>query len=52
MGGQAILRAMIEAAQGKIKVMAAGKITHENLSLVDEAIGAKAYHGRLIVGQL
>ncbi len=52
MGGQAVLRAMIEAAQGKITVMAAGKITQENLSVVDEAIGAKAYHGRLIVGQL
>lgn len=52
MAGQAVLRAMIEAAKGQITVMAAGKITHENLSQVDEAIGAKAYHGRLIVGQL
>jgi copper homeostasis protein len=52
LGGQTVLRAMIEAAQGRITVMAAGKITQENLPDIAGIIGASAYHGRLIVGQL
>lgn len=47
--GLPVLRKMVELSQGRIKVMAAGKITKENVVELAEEIGAPAYHGRLIV---
>jgi copper homeostasis protein len=47
--GQEVLRQMIALSQGRIKVMAAGKITKGNLDELAELIEAGAYHGRLIV---
>jgi copper homeostasis protein len=47
--GQEVLRQMIALSQGRIKVMAAGKITKDNLDELAGLIGAVAYHGRLIV---
>ena len=47
--GQEVLRYMVEQGKGRIKVMAAGKITKANLAGLAAVIGAPAYHGRLIV---
>ncbi|MGI9542804.1 MAG: copper homeostasis protein CutC [Cyclobacteriaceae bacterium] len=50
--GKHLLKKMIHHAPEEIEVIVAGKITRENLSLVHTEIGATAYHGREIVGQL
>jgi len=47
--GAEVLKSMIREGGERIKVIAAGKITKENLSIVRSKIGAKAYHGRAIV---
>lgn len=47
--GLSVLQQMVVLSQGRIKVMAAGKITKENVEELVGAIGAPAYHGRLIV---
>lgn len=47
--GLPVLQQMVALSQGRIKVMAAGKITKENVEELAGAIGAPAYHGRLIV---
>lgn len=50
--GATVIREMIRAAKDKIQIIAAGKITNENLPEMHELIGAEAYHGKLIVGRL
>lgn len=50
--GAEVLRRMIAAGGDSITVIAAGKITRDNLQEIQEAIGAKEYHGRLIAGPL
>jgi len=50
--GKNLLKAMIEEASGEITIIAAGKITLTNLPQIHQEVGAKAYHGRQIVGQL
>lgn len=50
--GALLLREMIRASGERFAIIAAGKVTSENLSLVHQAIGATEYHGRLIVGPL
>lgn len=50
--GAPLLREMIRAFGERFAIIAAGKVTRNNLSLVHEAIGATNYHGRLIVGPL
>jgi copper homeostasis protein len=50
--GADILRRMIVAGGEEVTVIAAGKITQDNLQEMQERIGAKEYHGRLIVGSL
>lgn len=47
--GLSVLQQMVALSQGRIKVMAAGKITKENVEELAEVIGGPAYHGRLIV---
>lgn len=47
--GLPVLQYMIEQGRDRIKVMAAGKITKDNLAELSAALGAPAYHGRLIV---
>ena len=49
LGGQSVLRKMLEVAGGGLTVVVAGKVTKENLSTVHQCIGAKEYHGRRIV---
>lgn len=43
------IRQMMEAAKGKIAMIAAGKITHQNIHLLHELIGTTEYHGKRIV---
>lgn len=47
--GLAVLQQMLALGEGKIRVMAAGKITRDNLPALASELGAPAYHGRLIV---
>ena len=50
--GQNMLRMMIKEAAGQLEIIACGKVTNENLQEIHQLIGAKAYHGKLIVGSL
>lgn len=50
--GAEVIKRMFDTAQGKIQIIAAGKITNANLAEIDQLIGADAYHGKLIVGEL
>jgi copper homeostasis protein len=50
--GSATLLEMIQIADDKIEIIAAGKITDENLEEVQRTIKTSAYHGRRIVGDL
>jgi copper homeostasis protein len=43
---------MIQIPDNKIEIIAAGKITNENLEEVQRTIKTSAYHGRQIVGEL
>lgn len=49
--GSDLLRKMVEIS-GNIEIVACGKVTNENLSEIDQLIGAPAYHGKKIVGNL
>lgn len=46
------LKKMIEAADDKITILIAGKVTNENIEAIQKATNAKELHGRKIVGQL
>jgi copper homeostasis protein len=50
--GNKVIKEMLKAAKGSINIIAAGKITTDNLAEVHNLIGAHEYHGRRIVGQL
>ncbi len=49
MEGAAVLRKMQAVAEGKITVLAAGKVTKGNLEAVHSAVGTSEYHGKRIV---
>lgn len=50
--GQELIKKMIHKAEDAIEIIACGKVTSANISEVDEALKAKAYHGKLIVGEI
>lgn len=50
--GYELLRQMIERYGDRFTIIAAGKVTDENLTELSDLIGAKEYHGRKIVGEL
>jgi copper homeostasis protein len=50
--GKETLKEMLEICWDHIELMPAGSITDKNLSEIDEFLGARAYHGRKIVGDL
>ncbi|MEP3389996.1 MAG: copper homeostasis protein CutC [Reichenbachiella sp.] len=50
--GALVIKQMIKAADEKLDIIAAGKITGQNISALAELIDADAYHGKLIVGEL
>ena len=52
MRGSDILKKMVTRYKGQLTIIAAGKITEQNIVKVHELIGAQEYHGRKIVGDL
>lgn len=50
--GQESLREMVKLMGDRMEIVAAGKITDDNIEEVHKQIGAKAYHGKKIVGNL
>ena len=50
--GYKIIKEMINVADSKINIIAAGSITNKNLKYLHKKIGAMDYHGRKIVGGL
>ena len=50
--GYKIIKEMINVADNKINIIAAGSITNKNLEYLHNKIGAMDYHGRKIVGLL
>ncbi len=52
MEGKDVIKKMLQVSEGKINIIAAGKITNQNLDEIHQLIGAREYHGRRIVGQL
>ena len=47
-----IIKQILKEYSSKLKIIVAGSITKENISLVHREIGAKEYHGKRIVGDL
>lgn len=47
--GKDILNSMIKKADGKIKIIVAGKVTNENFLEVSEKIISSEYHGKKII---
>ena len=50
--GQAVIREMIEVADGKITILVAGKVLDSNVEKIQKITGTKELHGRRIVGEL
>lgn len=50
--GTAVLKSLLLAARPELEIVVCGKVTKENLDDLHRIIGARAYHGRLIVGDL
>lgn len=50
--GMDVLKQMINISRGKLTIMSAGKITHQNIEFLHQAIGGSHFHGKLIVGPL
>lgn len=50
--GSELLNAMLAKAEGKLILVAAGKVSKENLSLCQEKIHTTEFHGKQIVGSL
>ncbi|MBI9036368.1 MAG: copper homeostasis protein CutC [Bacteroidales bacterium] len=49
--GLPILKSLIDLAGDKIEIMPAGKITNTNVNNLHNYLNARAYHGKLIVGE-
>lgn len=50
--GCQILRKMMAQAPPHLSILPAGRITKQNLKHIHQLLGAQAYHGRRIVGEL
>lgn len=50
--GREVLQRMIDSCGEKLEIMPGGKVSHSNLKELHGLLGAKAYHGKLIVGDL
>ena len=50
--GVSTLKQMISLSPKDFEIIAAGKITNNNLKFLHDEIGAKFYHGRKIIGEL
>lgn len=47
--GSSILNKLVELAQGRITIVAAGKVTHENVEQLSQLIHTSEFHGKKIV---
>ena len=47
--GSELIKKMIEKANGKLKIVVAGKVTKENLAELEKLIPANEFHGKQIV---
>ncbi|MCJ8342926.1 MAG: copper homeostasis protein CutC [Cetobacterium sp.] len=47
--GKNLLNKMIQLAHPEIKIVVAGKVTHENFKLISESIKSSEYHGKIII---
>ncbi|MBI9069500.1 MAG: copper homeostasis protein CutC [Salinivirgaceae bacterium] len=52
LNGAIVINKMIEAAADNIKIIAAGKITNENLSELKNKLKTNEFHGKRIVGNI
>jgi len=50
--GKEIINEMVRIANGKVKVISAGKIHHSDLSKLQKIINSDEFHGKKIVGNL
>ena len=50
--GKEVIKKMLRVSQGKINIIAAGRITNHKLAEIHNLIGAQEYHGRKILGSL
>lgn len=50
--GKEILKKMVELCGNRVEIVPAGRITDDNLQNLHEYLGARAYHGKRIVGEL
>ncbi|WP_373055731.1 copper homeostasis protein CutC [Zunongwangia sp. H14] len=50
--GIPVLKNMIEISRNQVEIIPAGNITSENVEDIHLQLGAKVYHGKLIVGKL
>lgn len=50
--GLPTLRKMFQISGGNPVIMAAGKVTHENVKEISQLLGSNEFHGRRIVGDL
>ena len=50
--GREVLQQMMQSCGEKLEIMPGGKVSHSNLEDLHGLLGAKAYHGKLIVGNL
>lgn len=47
--GRQLLKKLVDSSEGRIKVIVAGKVTHQNIEKLHAFIGASEYHGKQIV---
>ncbi|AYE36676.1 copper homeostasis protein CutC [Borrelia turcica IST7] len=47
-----LLKELILMTENKLEIVVAGKVTKQNIDSIDSILGARAYHGKLIVGDL
>ena len=47
--GSSVLNELVELAQGRITIVAAGKVTHENVEQLGQLIHTSEFHGKKIV---
>lgn len=50
--GKEVLKQMLNASGGQVEIVVAGKVTNGNIDDLHNLIGADAYHGKKIVGDI
>jgi len=50
--GREVLKRMMQTCGDRIEIMPGGKVSEDNVEALHQELGATAYHGKLIVGDL